>query len=198
MLFSNSLDSLAGNVTFDTTPLDDVSSIKFLGVCVDNKLSWKCHICKTISRNIGVINKLKYYLPSSALITLYSSLILPYLNYGILAWGNTYQTFLDKLFLLQKKALRIMFNLHTRAHTDALCFHHKILKLKYLYSFQLGQFMFNYNNNHLPKIVHDSFHRNTHVHNYPTRRSNDSIFLYWEPSVPKIHLFILDLDFGIT
>ena len=67
MLFSNSLDSLPGNVTFDTTILDEVSSITFLGVCVDNKLSWKCHInniCKTISRNIGVMNKLKYCLPT--------------------------------------------------------------------------------------------------------------------------------------
>ena len=75
----NYLDSLPGNVTFDTTPLDEVAAITFLGVCVDSKFSWKCHInniCKTISRNIGVINKLKYYLPSSALIMLYSSLIL--------------------------------------------------------------------------------------------------------------------------
>ena len=176
MLFSNSLDSLPGNVTFDTTILDEVSSITFLGVCVDNKLSWKCHInniCKTISRNIGVMNKLKYCLPTSALKTLYSSLILPYLNYGVLAWGNTYQTCLDKLFLLQKKALRIVFNLHIRAHTDALFLEHKILKLKDLYSFQLGQFMFKYNNNHLPKIFNDSFHRNSHVHKYPTRRSNE-------------------------
>ena len=86
------------------------------------------------------MNTLKYYLPSSALIMLYSSLILPYLNYGILAWGNTHQTFLDKLFLLQKKALRTVFNLHTRAHTYALYFHHEILKLKDLYCFQLGQF----------------------------------------------------------
>ena len=81
--------------------------------------------------------------------------------------------FLDKLFLLQKKALRIVFNLHPRAHTDALFFEHKILKLKDLHSFQLGQFMFKYNNNHLPKIFHDSFHRNSHVHKYPTRRSNE-------------------------
>ena len=55
-----------------------------------------------------------------------------------------------------------------------LCFlEHKILKLKGLYSFQLGQFMFKYNNNHLPKIFNDSFHRNSHVHKYPTRRSNE-------------------------
>ena len=176
MLFSNSLDSLPSNISFDTSPLEEVSSFKFLGVCVDNKLSWKSHIeniCKIISRNIGVMNRLKYYLPSSALLTLYSSMILPYLNYGILAWGNTYQTLLDKLFLLQKKALRIVFNLHPREHTEALFFDHKILKIKDLYVFQLGQFMFNYNVNFLPKIFHDLFYRNSHVHNYPTRRSDE-------------------------
>ena len=176
MLFSNSLNSLPGNIVFDTTPVEEVSSIKFLGVCVDNKLSWKCHvdnICKTISRNLGVMNRLKKYLPSSALMTLYSSLILPYLNYGLLAWGNTNQTLLDKLLLLQKKSLRIVFNLHTREHTDPFFSNHKILKIKDLYAFQLGQFMFKYNSNHLPKIFHNLFHRNSHVHNYPTRRSNE-------------------------
>ena len=186
MFFSNSLDRLPGNVIFDTTPLEEVSSIKFLGVCVDNKLSWKCHInniCKVIARNIGIMNRLKYYLPSSALITLYSSLVLPYLNYGILAWGNTYSTLLDKLFLLQKMALRIVFNLHIRAHTDKLFLEHKILKIKELYLFQLGQFMFNYNCNHLPKIFYSLFHRNSHVHNYPTRQSKE----FHLPLVRTVH-----------
>ena len=88
MLFSNSIDALPVNIVFDDTPLEVVSFIKFLGVTVDNKLSWKYHIdntCKTISRNIGIINKLKYHFSPSSLLMLYSSLILPYLNYGILA-----------------------------------------------------------------------------------------------------------------
>ena len=133
MLFSNSLETLPGNIDFDDTPLEEVTSIKFLGLYVDNKLTWKYHIntiCKTMSRNIGVINKLKLYLLSSILVMLYSSLILPYLNYGILVWGNTHQSLLDKLLLLQKKSLRIIFNLHTRAHTDDLFFNNKILKIK--------------------------------------------------------------------
>ena len=176
MLFSNSLETLPGDIIFGNTPLEQVSSIKFLGVCVDNKLSWKNHInniCKTISRNIGIMNKLKHYLPSSALLTLYSSLISPYLNYGILAWGNTHQTLLDKLLLLQKKALRVVFNLHARAHTDILFFENNILKIKDLHSFQLGQFMYNLNTNSLPKIFNDLFFTNEHVHNYPTRQSRE-------------------------
>ena len=176
MLFSNSLDSLPGDVVFDNTSLEEVTHIKFLGVHVDNKLSWKHHInncCKTISRNIGIMNKLKLFFPSSTLLTLYFSLILPYLNYGILAWGNTYSTLLDKILLLQKKALRISFNLHLREHTDQLFFNNKILKVKDIYSLQLGLFMFKYNSKKLPKVFENLFFKNDTVHKYPTRRSNE-------------------------
>ena len=61
MLFSNTIEALPTDIIFDDTPLEKVSHIKFLGIIVDSKLSWKLHIdniCKTISRNIGIINRL--------------------------------------------------------------------------------------------------------------------------------------------
>ena len=82
MLFSNTLNTLPTDVIFDDTPLEKVAYTKFLGITVDNKLSWKFHIdniCKTISRNIGIIHRLKFYIPVSSLLMLYSSLILPYI-----------------------------------------------------------------------------------------------------------------------
>ena len=176
MIFSKTLEELPSNIVFNNTPLERVSNIKFLGITVDDKLSWKSHIaniCITISRNIGVINRLKYFLPSSSLLTLYSSLILPYLNYGILAWGNSNKTLLDKCLVLQKKALRIIFNTPARSHTNHLFLKNKILKIKDLYSFQLGQFMYNYNNNSLPSAFDSMFPKNQSFHNYPTRRSNE-------------------------
>ena len=176
MFFSNTVEDLPSDVIFDNTSLERVSNIKFLGITVDDKLSWKSHIVNisnTISRNIGVINKLKYFIPSSSLLTLYSSLILPYLNYGILAWGNTQKALLDKLLLLQKKSLRIIFNKPSHFHTNQLFLENKILKVKDLYSFQLGQFMYNYNNNSLPSAFDNMFPRNQSFHNYPTRRSNE-------------------------
>ena len=44
ILFSNSIDSLPTDLVFDDTPLEKVSHSKFLGVIIDNKLSWKVHI----------------------------------------------------------------------------------------------------------------------------------------------------------
>ena len=176
MLFSNTLETLPTDIIFDDTRLENVSNIKFLGVFVDNKLSWKPHIdniCKTISRNIGIINRLKFHIPLSSLFTIYSSLILPYLNYGILAWGNTHQILLDKLLLLQKKSLRIICNSDRRSHTDPLFFENKILKIGDLYLFQLGQFMYNYNSNILPHVFDTMFPKNQSFHSYPTRQSNE-------------------------
>ena len=176
MIFSNSIETLPGDVYINDIPLEQVSSIKFLGIHVDNKLTWKDHvhvICKTISRNIGVINRLKYILPSSTLLMLYSSLILPYLNYGILVWGNTHQFLLEKILLLQKKSLRVIYTLNPRAHTEELFHDNKLLKINDLYLFQLGQFMFKYNNNKLPNIFNQIFCRNDAVHKYPTRRSDE-------------------------
>ena len=176
MIFSNTIESLNSDIILDNTPLENVSHIKFLGITVDNKLSWKPHIDairKTISRNIGIIHRLKSHIPESSLLTLYSSLILSYLNYGILAWGNAQSTLLNRLLLLQKKVLRIICSVPPRSHTNPLFFKYKILKIQDLYTFQLGQFMYNYNNNSLPCIFHSMFPKNQSFHNYPTRRSNE-------------------------
>ena len=176
MLFSNSIDTLPKNIIFDDTPLEVVSFIKFLGISVDNKLSWKYHIdntCKIISQNIGIINKLKFHFPTSSLLMLYSSLILPYLNYGILTWGNTQQTLLNRLLLLQKKSLRIIYHSAPLSHTDLLFVNGRLLKTNDLYLLHVGQFMYKYSKKTLPHIFDAMFPLNRSVHDYPTRRSNE-------------------------
>ena len=176
MLFSNSLDILPHNIKLDNTDIEVVSSMKFLGLIIDEKLSWKTHvdgICRTISRNIGIINKVKFYLPTSSLLMLYSTLILPYLNYGILVWGNTHSSYLERILLLQKKAIRVICNASWRSHTDVLFIENNILKINELYRYNLGQFMYQFNNNTLPKIFNPMFHKNKTIHKYPTRQSDE-------------------------
>ena len=86
---------------------------------------------------------------------LYSSLILPYLNYGIIAWGHTHTTYLDKILLLQKKDLRIICHTSWRAHTDILFLENNILKIYDLVRHHLGQFMYKLENKGLPNIFYD-------------------------------------------
>ena len=73
MLFSNSITQLPNQVIFSETVIKEVKSTKFLGITIDNKLSWKYHIdnvCKTVSRNIGIINRVKQFLPLSVMYSL--------------------------------------------------------------------------------------------------------------------------------
>ena len=175
MLFSNTLQKLPGEIYIDGTPLVKVSSTRFLGLTFDDKLNWKTHthnICKTISRNIGIMNKLKHYFPRSILSTLYFSLVLPYLNYGIMAWGNSSKCQTDKITILQKKAIRIIHNVHMRTHSDPLFLESKILKFPDLFLFQTGQFMYNLTKQELPSSFTTMFSRNSSFHNYSTRQAS--------------------------
>ena len=64
--------------------------IKYLGVLIDESLTWKYHIsyiCSRVSRNIGIVSKLRHYLSIHQLKQIYYNLIYPYLSYAVIACG---------------------------------------------------------------------------------------------------------------
>ena len=88
--------------------LECKESVRYLGIIIDNNLSWKQHIdlvAIKMSRTVGLICKLRHFLQRHTLLTIYRSLVAPYLTYGLTAWGQTYKSYLEKLLKLQKRAL---------------------------------------------------------------------------------------------
>ena len=86
--------------------------VKYLSVLIDENLSWKYHIAliaSKISKTIGIIASLRHFVPLNTLHHIYISLIQPYLLYGIVAWGQAAKTYKNKILILQKRALRLMF-----------------------------------------------------------------------------------------
>ena len=82
-------------------------------------MNWNTHIfniSKTITKTLGVMNRLKQYLPQRILQILYNSLILSHLNSNITAWGFASH----KLCRLQKRALRLITDSRYNAHTQPL------------------------------------------------------------------------------
>ena len=55
-----------------------------------------------------MINRIKNHVPKDSLVTLYHSLIQPHLEYGLMLWGSANKTQINELFLLQKKAIRVI------------------------------------------------------------------------------------------
>jgi len=82
-----------------------------LGVILDSKRSWKPHIEHIkgkVSKNIGIIYNVKHILDEVSLQLLYITLIVPYLTYCIEVWGKASTSYTERLFLLQKKTIRIV------------------------------------------------------------------------------------------
>ena len=81
-------------------------------------------------------------------------------------------TQLQKILLLQKKAIRIICHADYLSHTDPLFKTHSILKINDIYSLNLGVFMYQLTKNELPSVFQNMFSTNNQYHNYPTRQAN--------------------------
>ena len=154
--------------------LQQVSNTNFLGMNIDSHLSWSNHIntlATKISKNIGIMNRLKPVLPSNVLLTLYNSFILPYLNYSVIVWGGSITQY-NNLFLLQKRAVRIISKAGYLDHTTPLFTNLNLLKLTNIYYLNLGKFMFKQMNNLLPPCFKDICVFTSDVHCHVTRNSS--------------------------
>jgi hypothetical protein len=163
------------NIAIDSVKINETKQSKFLGVVIDNKLTWKAHISyisNKVSRGIGILLKAKYILNSECLKNLYYAFIYPYLIYCNHIWGNTYVSNLKRLATLQKKAVRIITFSHFYHPSAPLFDTLKLFSLEKINMYVISCFMFRYHHGLLPSIFNDFFVCNRYIHNYDTRLLN--------------------------
>ena len=137
------------SVIINGTKIERVASFNFLGIMLDENLSWKSHIemvGNKISKVTGILYRLKNVFPESVLFVLYNSLIVSYINYGLLLWG----VHSHRLDSLQKKALRFMTNSSYLAHTTPLLIKHGLLNVGDMYKLKLLKFYYKLSYDLLP------------------------------------------------
>ena len=163
------------DLKIDGVVLSQATHCKFLGITIDESLSWKRHVSSInskISRALFAIKQLKFTLPKESLLTLYFSLLHPYITYGILAWGNASTNILRKTETLHKRALRTVHNKSHNSHTDPLFKQSGILKISDLYQLEVVLFMHDYVHTKLPPSFNNLFKLNCDVYDaYETRRA---------------------------
>jgi hypothetical protein len=164
----------------DDTELEYVDNFCFLGIILDVNLSWKGHvdsISKKLAKIIGIMTKLKHFLPQPTLKIMYDSLIGSHLNYGIKCWGFNCKS-LEKL---QKKAVQVIANSKYNAHSEPLFKKLGILSIKDILKKKMYKFYFKLSNLNLPNYFMDSTWvvAQCQTHNYNTRNNNYK--------VPRIH-----------
>ena len=153
-----------------------VESCKFLGVYLDEKMTWKNHIeqiTSKMSKTVGIISRTKHILPKYVLHTLYYTMIFPYLHYCNIVWASTYPSRLEKIFVLQKRIIRIISACKYRDHTSNCFKELHILKFPDINFLQTALFMFKVDRNLLPSHLIKSFYQNSEIHHYCTRSSDN-------------------------
>lgn len=103
---------------------------------------------------------------------MYYSLIYPYLSYCNLVWASTYKSRLNKLVLLQKRAVRIVAGVKSFAHSTPLFQSFNLLKFHQIMTFQIGVFMYRFTHGLLPLNFTGYFQQGSDIHNYSTRNSS--------------------------
>ena len=120
-------------------------------------------------------------MPLSTLVTIYRSLVAPYLTYGIIAWGQVAKSNLHKILILQKRALRLMYFFPNRDHILPLFISSNILPINLLYFETALIFTHDVAHDSVPLNLKNLFRSSNQVHSYNTRFSSAGNY-YVNPS----------------
>lgn len=165
LLSSNAKINLScdSELKIDNTILNRVDKTNFLGVLIDQHMSWKSHIeqlCGKISRLCGILTRAKHVLYSHTLMLLYNSLIKPHFIYCNIVWGNSFKTYLHKLHLVQKRIIRIITRSEFHAHTAPILEKYQIMNIYQLTDYFSALFIYKSLNLKLPESFCNLFSKN--------------------------------------
>jgi len=181
MLYVPSSSHLVGadlHLTLSGKILTRVKSTKYLGISIDEKISWTIHIqdlCTQLRKYIGIFYKLSSKLPLNTLKMLYYALIYPKILYGIELYANTYLTHLHDLIILNNRLLRIIQRKTLATSTITLYSSFNTLPIDKLFKLQILLHAHNilYNSKPLPNLFRIATSCNSDIHHHCTRSSND-------------------------
>lgn len=157
------------------TYLEEVQETKFLGLIVNQHLSWTSHMKHLLTKirsGFGAVCRVKPFLNQNTLLQLYHSLINSHLQYCITNWCHGSKTLLDKLQKTCNRFIKMIFNIKNSKLIHKTMTEHKILTIKQLLKKNIAIFMFKQNKDLNPVAFNNIF--STNNSNYNTR-SNSQI-----------------------
>ncbi len=169
-------------------------NFKLLGIMLDEYLSFDGHInqlCSKIAKSLYIINRVKNTLPKDSLVALYFALIHSHISYCTSVYGSATPTSMSKLIVMQKKAIQIICNAPSRAHTAPLFKELKILPLEKLIIYSKLKFMHNFVHQKLPFSFNETWLKN--IERNPRLNLRNAQDLYIKPinyiSIKRLPLF---------
>ncbi len=168
------------NLVIGNSKIERVSSTRFLGLIVDEHLSWSTHVkqlCSKLASGLYMLRSVRNLLPHWAKRLIYSGFIHSHIMYGLMLWGPmALASDIKRLVKIQKKAIRLIDSASYNAPSIPLFKKYSILKVPELIKVELGKFMYAFKDGSLPVPLKALFQRNRDFHPYTTRgQSNATI-----------------------
>ena len=143
---------------------------RYLGETIDNNLKFDHHIIDIehkISKGVGIISKLRYFLPQKTLLHVYYALVHPHLLYGLPVWESTYPSYLKKL---KNKVVKMIGGGKMQDSPTQFYSTLKILKLIDLHKLEIGKIVHAHQlQNKLPFKLSDYFIQSSNISRRMTR-----------------------------
>ena len=149
-------------------------STRYLGLLTDDQLNWKHHIeqlNKKRAKGVGIICKLRHYMPRETLKNIYFSFIQSHLNYGIINWGSAVPTILEPTSILMKKAVRFITFSEKNTHSPTLFKEFGVLNLNDTIKLEWCKVIYDFYNNTIPLFLQPLFIHISKFHSHNTRQS---------------------------
>ena len=146
--------------TVSEQQIEEKEFTKYLGLLIDNKLTWNYHIKHAnlkISKGIGILTKVRRYLSKEILRTLFYAFVQPHLDYGLLVWGKATSTNLKPIKKNLQKAIRKML-FKNRSHSIEPLFKDlEILDFEKHKFLTISSFMWQLTYNNIPDTIKTAF-----------------------------------------
>lgn len=124
--------------------IQQIRDFKLLGIYIDLSLDWKSHVnyvCNKCASTCFAIKRLCQVSSIKTVKVFYFSSFESRIRYGVICWGNSVSS--NRVFLLQKRALRFMFNLNYRESCKTTFIQQKILTFPCIFILDMLKFVKN-------------------------------------------------------
>lgn len=101
------------SISYNSNDIEIVTAFKTLRVWFTDRILWDAHVdyaSLKLARTVGLLTRWSHIFPINIKLLLFQSLFMSQLQYFPLVWGTATQTSIQKLFLLQKKCLRVVYS----------------------------------------------------------------------------------------
>ena len=176
----NKTKNLPEQIPFDKTCINRSESAKYLGVILDEHLTWNqqiTEVCNKLKRYFKLFYCIRNLINKDQVKIIYYAFIYSRIKYGISIFGFTCNIRLERMQVLQNKLLKVLLSKSYRYPTNLLHNELGILKVKDIAKLDALTFIHNYFNNKLPLIFNNYFTLVSEIHNRNTRRSDREIYI---------------------